>query len=119
MPVQCETLADVLPGVIDGDDDLDERTTAHIDTCLRCQAELVQYRRLSRTLRSLRNWNLVPADGLVDDILSVIDDPSSAPHTTRAARRTAYLSGLAAATAAGAAGALVIASRARSRRLVG
>ena len=117
--MQCETLADDLPGVIDGTDGLGERATAHIETCLRCQAELVQYRRLSRTLRSLRNRNLLPNDGLLDDILSVIDDPSSAPHTTRAARRTAYLSGLAAATAAGAAGAIVIASRARSRRLVG
>ena len=117
--MQCETLTDDLPGVIDGTDGLDERAVAHIETCLRCQAELVQYRRLSRTLRSLHNRNLLPDDGLLDDILSAIDDPGSAPHTTRAARRTAYLSGLAAATAAGAAGAIVIASRARSRRLVG
>ena len=42
--LQCEDIADLLPGIVDGDDATDKRITQHVESCLRCQAELVQYR---------------------------------------------------------------------------
>ena len=47
----CEMLGDLLPGVIDGE--LEPRAREHVDTCLRCQAQVAQYRRMHRLLRSL------------------------------------------------------------------
>lgn len=117
--MRCDVVTDVLPGVIDDPSVLDLPARSHLSTCLRCQAEAAQYRRLNRSLRSLRAERMEPADGLLDDIYATIDDPDLLRHAVRSSRRAAYLSGLAAATAAGAAGAIVIASRARSRRFAG
>lgn len=117
--MRCDAIADDLAGAMDDATVLDDSVAAHVATCLRCQVEMVQYRRLGRTLRSLRSVSATPADNFLDDLVAVIDDPDLYRGSSRANRRTAYLSGLAAATAAGAAGALVIASRARGRRLVG
>ena len=111
----CDQLTEVLPGLADGSSTLDRSGRAHIDTCLRCQAELVRYRRLLRSLQTLRN-EFVPAPGLLADILAALDGIDPHEHEGRSGRRAAYLSGIAAATAAGAAGAIVLATRARHRR---
>ncbi len=108
--MRCEALADQIPGVIDSTAALDAAARSHVDTCLRCQAELAQYRRLARVLRSLRAQQVAPLDALFDDIIAVLDDPELLRSSSRLGRRAAYLSGIAAATAAGAAGAIVIAS---------
>lgn len=117
--MRCEALAEQLAGAVDAPEILDVDARGHIDTCLRCQAEMAQYRRLARTLRSLRTQQVTPLDGLLGDIIAVLDDPDLLHNGSRVGRRAAYLSGIAAATAAGAAGAIVIASRVRSRRLAG
>ena len=41
------------------------RARVHVDQCLRCQAELVQYRKLLRALRAMRTEVLEPAPGSV------------------------------------------------------
>ncbi len=95
----------------------DLRARRHVESCLRCQAELVQYRKLLRALRALRTDVLRPAPGLVADVLASLEEAGER-HAIRAlltGRRAAYLSGIAAATAAGAAGAIVLASRSRAR----
>lgn len=117
--MQCDDVSDLPAWAFGEPEEIDEITREHLETCLRCQAEVVQYRRLSRGMRSLRHFEVVPAADLDEQIFSVLDHPELLPSVHRPSRRTAYLSGLAAATAAGAAGALVIASRARSRRLAG
>lgn len=115
--MRCDDLAQVLPGLVDGSATLDRSARRHVDGCLRCQAEMVQYRKLVRGLRSLQG-QVFHAPGLVGDILAAVAS-GEVPQRAAAsvARRAAYLSGIAAATAAGAAGAIVLASRARSRRL--
>ena len=82
--------------------------------CLRCQAELVQYRRLLRALRALRTEVLEPAPGLLAEVLADLEAAGErrAIRSLLSGRRAAYLGGLAAATAAGAAGAIVFAARA-------
>ncbi|MHB8665837.1 MAG: anti-sigma factor [Acidimicrobiales bacterium] len=112
--MQCEDISGLLAGVVDGSAVLDPRSSAHVGGCLRCQAEVAQYRRLLRTLRQLRDDPVaVPAD-LPALVLARLDHPNS-PW----ARRAAYAGALA-ATAAGAAGAIVlVASRSRRLRLAG
>ena len=84
----------------------------HVERCLRCQAELVQYRKLLRAMHAMRTEVLEPAPGLLADILANVaaSGERRAVRSLVQGRRAAYLGGLAAATAAGAAGA--IASRA-------
>ena len=77
----------------------------HVEQCLRCQAELVQYRKLLRALRTLRTEVLEPAPGLLAEILAHLEEAGErhAVRSLLSGRRVAYLGGLAAATAAGAA----------------
>jgi hypothetical protein len=114
--VRCDEIGSLLAGVVDGSSVLDRQSSHHVESCLRCQAELAQYRRLLRSLRSLRDDPIaVPAD-LASLVLARLDGASSA---TPWGRRAAYAGALA-ATAAGAAGAIVlVASRSRRLRLAG
>ena len=118
--MQCDQVAERLPEIVEGGHPADRLTVRHVESCLRCQAELVQYRRLLRTLRQLRTEVLAPAPGLVPEILAEIEALAErrAIRSVLTGRRAAYIGGLAVATAAaGAAGAAVIASRARHRHL--
>lgn len=117
--ITCEQVAGLLPAVIDGNQRADRRVRRHVDSCLRCQAELVKYRKLLRALRQLRTEVLQPSPGLVSSILSNLEEAGErgAMRSLLDGRRVAYLGGLAVATAAaGAAGAVVLVSRSRQRR---
>ena len=116
--VSCDDVAAALPGIVDGDQVADLDVQRHVAACLRCQAELVQYRRLLRTLHQLRTEVLEPAPGLVPEVLAAIEAAGErrAMHHLLNGRRVAYVGGIAAATAAGAAGA-ILANRARHRRV--
>jgi hypothetical protein len=117
----CDALADELGGVADGSHQLSRQGRRHVESCLRCQADLVQYRRLLRTLRALRTEVLEPAPGLLADVFATLEHAGER-HAVRGVlhgRKAAYLGGLAAATAAGAAGAIVLAARNRRLKLAG
>jgi hypothetical protein len=116
----CDEVTELLPGVVDGSRPAADAVARHVDHCLRCQAELVQYRRLLRTLRQLRTDVLEPAPGLLTDILANIEAAGErrAIRSLVRGRRAAYVGGIAAAaTAASAAGAIVLVSRARRRNM--
>jgi hypothetical protein len=119
--VQCEDLSGALAATAGAEGTLSRSERRHVERCLRCQAEVVQYRKLLRTLRTLRTDVLEPAPGLLADILATIEEAGErqAVRSVLNGRRIAYLGGLAAATAAGAAGALVFATRTRRARLAG
>ena len=117
--MQCEDVAELLSDAADGSVMLDRTARRHVDRCLRCQAELVQYRKLLRALHNLRTEVLEPTPGCW---------PTSSPTSKRpgerravrslvSGRRVAYVGGIAAATAAGAAGAILFASRARKSKV--
>jgi hypothetical protein len=115
----CDDIGEVLAATADGSASLDEATRRHVQECLRCQAELVQYRKLLRTLRTLRTEVLEPAPGLLAEILANVE-AAGERHAVRSllsGRRVAYLGGLAAATAAGAGAAIVLTTRSRRARL--
>jgi anti-sigma factor RsiW len=112
--VQCEQVAELLAGAVDGSAVLDVAATQHVSSCLRCQAELAQYRRLLRSLRSLRDSPVfAPADlpALVAARIDAVGRGSPWP------RRVAYAGAVAATAAAGAGAIALVASRNRRLRL--
>ena len=115
----CEEVAAALPGIVDGNDEADRRVEQHVTTCLRCQAELAHYRKLLRALRQLRTEYLEPAPGLLSAILTNLEEAGErgAIRSLLSGKRAAYIGGVAvAATAAGAAGTIMLVSRAANRR---
>ena len=40
----CEEVTALLPAMVDGEHDADPAVALHVETCLRCQAELARYR---------------------------------------------------------------------------
>ena len=115
--MRCEKLTETLSDAADGAVILDAPARDHVDQCLRCQAELVQYRKLLRALRAMRTEVLEPAPGLLPEVLAGLEEAAerNALRSMLSGRRVAYVGGIAAATAAGAAGAIVLATRARRR----
>ena len=81
----CERIADSLPEAVDGTDGLGPAERAHVETCLRCQAELVQYRKLLRAMHTLRTDVVEPAPGVLAELLASVATATStcAPRTTR------------------------------------
>jgi hypothetical protein len=114
--VPCDLVADRLPDVAGGTTVLDADGRRHVEQCLRCQAELVQYRKLLRAMRAMRTDVLEPAPGLLAEVLAGLEEAGErhAIRSILSGRRVAYLGGLAAAaTAAGVGSALVLARRRR------
>ena len=72
--MRCDEVAPLLPAMSDGTVVLPSDMAAHVEHCLRCQAELVQHRRVLRALRSMREEVLVPAPGLVTEVLAHIEE---------------------------------------------
>ena len=116
--MRCDDLSARLSATADGSTLLTGDERQHVERCLQCQAELVQYRKLLRAMRAMRTEVLEPAPGLLADLLANVSERGErrAIRSMIAGHRAAYLGGLAAATAAGAAGAIVFASRARKLR---
>ena len=88
---------------------------AHVAQCLRCQAELANYRRLRRTMRSLVQGTAPIDESLEEEILVALDRYDERLLRRVPARAAATLGGLAAA-----AGVIALATRQRrGARLAG
>lgn len=117
--LRCDDVVTRLGGAADGSTRLSRQQRRHAASCLRCQAEMAQYRKLLRALHAMRTDLLEPAPGLLTDIVAGLEEAVEG-HTARwlpSRRRAAYVGGLAAATAAGAVSAIVVAARTRRARL--
>jgi hypothetical protein len=116
--MRCEELSDDLAAAADGSGLLGRNERRHVERCLRCQAELVQYRKVLRAMRTMRTEVIEPSPGLLAEVLASIGAAGErrAIRSMISGHKAAYLGGLAAATAAGAAGAIVFANRARRLR---
>ena len=99
---------------------LDRADRRHVERCLRCQAELAQYRKLLRAMHGLRSVTASEPVGLVTDVIAHLE-AAGERRAVRAAltgRKVAYIGGIAAAaTAAGAGAAIVLVTRGRKGRL--
>lgn len=115
--MRCDDAATTLTDLADGAEVPDTDARAHIERCLRCQAELAQHRKLRRAMAQLRVQHLEPGTDLVADVLATVagvDVDAEPTHRSANRHRAAYV---AAATAATAAGAVLLASRSRRTRL--
>lgn len=116
--MRCEDVELELAEAAGGSDVVDRKVLGHVEHCLRCQAEAVQYRKLLKALRHLRTQVIEPSPGLLAEVLAGIESAGErrAIRSMLTGRRGAYVGSLAVASAAGAAGAVVLAARARRRR---
>jgi hypothetical protein len=110
--VRCERVGDLVPGLVDGSSVANRFTRAHVNRCLRCQAQLAQYRRLRRTARSLEQEHWLPPADLLEVVLAGLERAGDG--TAARTRRVLVYAGGMAATAAGAAGAVLLSRRARA-----
>ncbi|MBA3281810.1 MAG: hypothetical protein H0U29_06225 [Acidimicrobiia bacterium] len=118
--MQCDAISESLAGVVDGDIRLDRGERRHVERCLRCQAELAQYRKLLRAMLALRSDVALAPPSLLGDVLTRLEAAGerSAVRAALTGRKVAYIGGIAAATAAAGAGAaIVLVSRGRKSRL--
>jgi hypothetical protein len=115
MRVDIDHHSRLLSELADGSTELDDASIGELGQDLRFQAELAQYKKLLRALRSMRSELVEPPMSLVDEVLAAVDEQGDR-HAIReivTGRRVAYFGGLAAATAAGVGSALVLARRRR------
>jgi len=114
----CDDIARLLPATVGGGVAVDLPVQRHIETCLRCQAELARYRRMLRGLQLLRTRYLEPAPGLLAQTLAAIGEAGEreARRAVLSGRRLAYVGAIGgAAVAAGAAATAGLVHRARRR----
>ncbi len=112
----CDEVAALLPAVLDARADAAPGLVAHVERCLRCQAELARYRRLLRLLAQLRLDERELPTGVVTGVLAEIGGAAKRQviRSALSGRRLAYASGLLGAALA--AMTAVLAARARGAR---
>jgi anti-sigma factor RsiW len=116
--MHCDEIARRLPTVVEGDEPVDLWMQRHIESCLRCQAELARYRKMLRGLQLLRTRYLEPAPGLLAATLAAIEAAGErqAVRSILTGRRIAYVSAIGgAALAASATATAVLVHRSRRR----
>jgi anti-sigma factor RsiW len=113
--MRCDEFAALLPGLVDGVDETNLAVERHVQECLRCQTDLVRYRKLVRNLELLRTRYVEPTPGLLGETLAALTDAAerSAFRTLVTARRLAYAGAIGGTAVATGVTALLIA---RSRR---
>jgi hypothetical protein len=123
--VRCDDVALLLPEAVDGDAPVALPVQRHVESCLRCQAELARYRRMLRSLQLLRTQYLEPAPGVLSQTLAAIGEASEqrAIRSLLSGRRLAYAGAvggaLAAATATTAAALLLARAKRRAALATG
>jgi anti-sigma factor RsiW len=116
--MRCEDVARLLPEAVDGSDPVDLSVQSHIESCLRCQAELARYRRMLRALQQLRTRYLEPSPTLLAQTLASLEEVGErqAVRSLLSGRRLAYAGAIGgAAVAAAAATTAVLMARSRRR----
>lgn len=116
----CGRYSAALSEVAEGGFSRDPLAADHIGACLRCQAELAQYKKLLRALSNLRGQVLSPDEFLLHEILDAIGQVGDRRHRLKALVPTPDYSGVktwvaTAGAAACTAGAIVLANRLSAR----
>ncbi len=110
----CRDALDAVAMLAAGEAGVDHRAATHVASCLRCQAEVLAYRRVLATMRSMRDYEMaVPPDALAEAVRAVQaaragnGSGEAAAGTATGdgapawAVRVAYVGGITAASAAG------------------
>ena len=114
--MRCDEVAVLLPGLVDGVDESNLAVERHVQQCLRCQTDLVRYRKLVRNLELLRTRYIEPNPGLLGDTLALLSDVTerNAMRTIVTGRRLAYVGAIGGTVATAATALLIARSRRRS-----
>lgn len=117
-PMRCDDVGTLLAASADDASLLSPPAAAHVSSCLRCQAEQAQYRRILRTMKTLRTDTVEAQPELLGDVLDLLRPPAEVVKFRRPNedRRRAAIGGIAAAATGAAAGAIAIASKIASGR---
>ncbi|MGH9114938.1 MAG: hypothetical protein ACRDWW_03820 [Acidimicrobiales bacterium] len=99
----CTEVADSLPWMAGGGYGVADDVVAHVERCLRCQAEVAGYRRIVRDLRAMRHESVTPPPGALAAVLAALEAAGAAQHLAGGAwaMRAAYVGGITVATGAG------------------
>ena len=95
----CLDFADDLTAVVD-DQSLPPAARHHVAECLRCQAEVAQYRRLARAMRDLAGVRVAAPPDLELGILVALDREPERLRRRMRTRGAAAVGGIAAAAGA-------------------
>lgn len=112
----CADVAELLPGAVDTPEPFDFAVRRHVESCLRCQAEVARYRVMLRGLRELRTRYLEPAPGLLAGTLAALEAEGErhALRSVLTGRRLAYAGAIGGTlAAAGAAATAVLIARSK------
>jgi hypothetical protein len=114
--VRCEEAAVLIPSLVDGVDASNLATERHVQECLRCQTDLVRYRKLLRGLEALRTRYVEPTPGLLGETLAALTDAAerNAVRTLVTGRRLAYAGAIGGTVATAATAVLITWARRRS-----
>ena len=114
--MQCDEVAKALPRMLDGARRGDRPVVRHVETCLRCQAEMAKYRGMLRLLEQLRAQHPPMPAGAPGSVLAALGDRAGQDvvGTGLAGRRVALVGG-AAVVAMGATAATVALAVGRGR----
>ncbi len=116
--IDCGSLSLRLADASERPAGLGSSARVHVESCLRCQAELASYRKLRRSLGGLRSVEVEVDARFVEELLSQFR-PSAVVHPLRRGpRRRAYVGGVVAAMTAAGAGAMVLAVRFTTRSAI-
>jgi hypothetical protein len=113
----CEDVRGHLAGVAAGEVVLPLGERDHVEHCLRCQAEVVQHRRILRSMRAMRAEVLEPAPGMLPDLLAGLHEVGErrAIRSLLHRRRIAYAVAISGLLVAGSTGTVVALRSHRSR----
>jgi hypothetical protein len=114
--VQCDQAAQALPRLLDRTRRADRQVVRHVDTCLRCQAEMAKYRGMRRLLEQVRAQHPQLPPGAVGSVLAAIEEWAGQEVARPAAggRRVVLVGGVA-VVAMGATAATVVLAVGRGR----
>jgi hypothetical protein len=70
--MKCDEVAEQLPALLDAGGTASLEVRQHIEGCLRCQADLVRYRRMLRELREMRTRFLEPSPDALSQTLAAL-----------------------------------------------
>jgi hypothetical protein len=115
--VKCDEVAEKLPALLDAGGTASVEVRHHIEGCLRCQAELVRYRRMLRELREMRTRFLEPSPDALSQTLAALWEAGErrAIRSMITGRRLAYAGAVGGIVATAAATAVLLTLRSRSR----
>jgi len=111
-------VAKALPRVLDGTRRADRPVVRHVETCLRCQAEMAKYRRMLRLLEQLRAQHPPMPPGVLGSFLATLEERAGqeAVRSALDGRRVVLVGGVAVVAVGTAATVVLAVGRGRSAR---